>query len=248
MATDSVMARFQDRGQVRRFTALDPGLRGRSRAIRFKSGSHRWRPKPPCSPPPPAYRRRPTCIWISEADLRDRAAHRRFPGQRQACDSWSADHFKKTGGKVREQPFRAEHPLTGQRLVMVNLIGSWQPERSAAGRDRRPLRHPPAPGPGGQLPQPPESAIPGGQRPCLGRRAPHGNRQSPQRARDATGASTWSSSTAKSWSSAITRDDGRVFPRLEGVRTDLLRVRSSGKRTRCATRPGSCSTWLAAAT
>ena len=40
-----------------------------------------------------------------------------------------ADHFTKNGGKVREQPFHAEHPLTGRRVDMVNLIGSWHPER-----------------------------------------------------------------------------------------------------------------------
>jgi glutaminyl-peptide cyclotransferase len=40
-----------------------------------------------------------------------------------------ADHFTKAGGKVREQPFRARHPVTGERLSMVNLIGSWQPDR-----------------------------------------------------------------------------------------------------------------------
>jgi hypothetical protein len=40
-----------------------------------------------------------------------------------------ADHFTKQGGKVREQPFAARHPLTGERLTMVNLIGSWQPDR-----------------------------------------------------------------------------------------------------------------------
>ena len=40
-----------------------------------------------------------------------------------------AEHFKKTGGQVKEQPFQAEHPLTGQRMEMVNLIGSWHPER-----------------------------------------------------------------------------------------------------------------------
>ena len=39
-----------------------------------------------------------------------------------------ADHFAKTGGKVREQPFRAVHPMTGERLAMANLIGSWKPE------------------------------------------------------------------------------------------------------------------------
>ncbi len=41
-----------------------------------------------------------------------------------------ADHFIKMGGKVREQPFRARHPLTGERVEMANLIGSWQPERN----------------------------------------------------------------------------------------------------------------------
>lgn len=41
-----------------------------------------------------------------------------------------ADHFVKMGGKVREQPFRTRHPLTGRRVDMANLIGSWQPERN----------------------------------------------------------------------------------------------------------------------
>jgi glutaminyl-peptide cyclotransferase len=40
-----------------------------------------------------------------------------------------ADHFKKAGGKVREQPFPARHPVTLDKLSMVNLIGSWQPDR-----------------------------------------------------------------------------------------------------------------------
>ncbi len=40
-----------------------------------------------------------------------------------------ADHFTKMGGQVREQPFQAEHPLTGRRVDMVNLIGSWHPDR-----------------------------------------------------------------------------------------------------------------------
>jgi glutaminyl-peptide cyclotransferase len=38
------------------------------------------------------------------------------------------DHFTKNGGKVTEQPFRAADPMTGKRLVMTNLIGSWKPE------------------------------------------------------------------------------------------------------------------------
>ena len=54
-----------------------------------------------------------------------------------------ADHFKAKGGTVREQPFAAAHPLTGQRVDMVNLIGSWHPERTervviAAHYDTRP--------------------------------------------------------------------------------------------------------------
>jgi glutaminyl-peptide cyclotransferase len=40
-----------------------------------------------------------------------------------------ADHFKEKGGKVREQPFGAVHPLTGRKLNMVNLIGSWNTDR-----------------------------------------------------------------------------------------------------------------------
>jgi glutaminyl-peptide cyclotransferase len=39
-----------------------------------------------------------------------------------------ADHFTKNGGKVREQPFRAVHPMTGEPLVMANLVGSWKPD------------------------------------------------------------------------------------------------------------------------
>jgi hypothetical protein len=40
-----------------------------------------------------------------------------------------ADHFTKMGGQVREQPFQTRHPLTGERVAMANLVGSWQPER-----------------------------------------------------------------------------------------------------------------------
>jgi glutaminyl-peptide cyclotransferase len=40
-----------------------------------------------------------------------------------------AEHFKATGGTVREQSFSARHPLTGERVDMANLIGSWKPER-----------------------------------------------------------------------------------------------------------------------
>jgi len=40
-----------------------------------------------------------------------------------------ADHFRKCGLTVREQPFVAAHPLTGDRVDMANLIGAWHPER-----------------------------------------------------------------------------------------------------------------------
>ena len=40
-----------------------------------------------------------------------------------------ADHFTKYGATVREQPFRTRHPLTGKRVDMANLVGSWHPER-----------------------------------------------------------------------------------------------------------------------
>jgi Zn-dependent M28 family amino/carboxypeptidase len=55
-----------------------------------------------------------------------------------------AAHFKKFGASVREQPFRARHPQTGEVLEMANLIGSWFPDRPrrvviAAHYDTRPF-------------------------------------------------------------------------------------------------------------
>src|SRR4051794_5612685 len=41
-----------------------------------------------------------------------------------------AAHFKAAGATVREQPFTTQHPLTGERVSMANLIGSWHPERN----------------------------------------------------------------------------------------------------------------------
>lgn len=41
-----------------------------------------------------------------------------------------AKHFEKMGAKVREQPFTGQDPRTGARVDMVNLIGSWRPERT----------------------------------------------------------------------------------------------------------------------
>ena len=42
-----------------------------------------------------------------------------------------AAHFTKAGGTVREQKFvLRRHPLTGKPVEMVNLIGSWFPDRA----------------------------------------------------------------------------------------------------------------------
>ena len=41
-----------------------------------------------------------------------------------------ADHFKKHGGQVREQPFNSTDPVSHAPVAMVNLIGSWFPERA----------------------------------------------------------------------------------------------------------------------
>ncbi len=41
-----------------------------------------------------------------------------------------AAHFKAMGAAVREQPFAIAHPLTGERVNMANLVGSWHPERT----------------------------------------------------------------------------------------------------------------------
>ena len=41
-----------------------------------------------------------------------------------------AAHFQKAGGVVKEQPFVAADPLSGQPVRMANLIGSWFPERT----------------------------------------------------------------------------------------------------------------------
>jgi hypothetical protein len=40
-----------------------------------------------------------------------------------------AEHFTKMGAKVTEQPFATQHPLTGKRVDMANLVGSWFPDR-----------------------------------------------------------------------------------------------------------------------
>lgn len=54
-----------------------------------------------------------------------------------------AKHFTSMGGSVRERPFSASDPQTGQPLEMVNLIASWFPDRKdrvlvAAHYDSRP--------------------------------------------------------------------------------------------------------------
>jgi glutaminyl-peptide cyclotransferase len=41
-----------------------------------------------------------------------------------------AEHFKKMGATVREQPFSGQDPLSGAAVSMVNLVGSWFPDRT----------------------------------------------------------------------------------------------------------------------
>jgi glutaminyl-peptide cyclotransferase len=41
-----------------------------------------------------------------------------------------AEHFRKLGGQVREQPFAGTDPLSHAPVAMANLIGSWFPERA----------------------------------------------------------------------------------------------------------------------
>jgi glutaminyl-peptide cyclotransferase len=40
-----------------------------------------------------------------------------------------AAHFKAMGATLHEQPFSTNDPLTGQRVDMVNLVASWNPDR-----------------------------------------------------------------------------------------------------------------------
>jgi hypothetical protein len=54
-----------------------------------------------------------------------------------------SEHFKTMGASVREQRFAGRDPLSGARVNMANLIGSWFPERTeriviAAHYDTRP--------------------------------------------------------------------------------------------------------------
>ncbi len=41
-----------------------------------------------------------------------------------------AKHFRDHGATVREQPFTGVDPKSGEKVAMVNLIGSWSPERT----------------------------------------------------------------------------------------------------------------------
>ncbi len=41
-----------------------------------------------------------------------------------------AEHWKKLGGKVREQPFNGIDPVSKAPVEMANLIGSWSPDRA----------------------------------------------------------------------------------------------------------------------
>ncbi|MFO0958699.1 MAG: M28 family peptidase [Isosphaeraceae bacterium] len=54
-----------------------------------------------------------------------------------------AEHFKKCGARITEQPFNARDPLSGKPVAMTNLVASWFPDRAerlviAAHYDTRP--------------------------------------------------------------------------------------------------------------
>ena len=77
------------------------------------------------SPPPD---RRQARIWDTSSRSARSARGRLARTPTLANASWSRIISRRWVAKVREQPFQARHPVTGERLVMVNLIGSWQPE------------------------------------------------------------------------------------------------------------------------
>ena len=96
-----------------------------------------------------------------------------------------ADHFTKMGGQVREQPFQAEHPLTGRRVDMVDLIGSWHPDRQQRVLISA-LRHAALRRSRGRC-RSPQTAFPCAQRLCLGSCPPHGDRPPSRQDRDDRG-------------------------------------------------------------
>ena len=91
-----------------------------------------------------------------------------------------AAHFKAAGATVREQPFSTQHPLTGERVNMVNLIGSWHPERTRRVVIGGPLRHPPS-SRRGERPGAPAAPLPRRQRRRFGRGRAHGDGQPSER-------------------------------------------------------------------
>ncbi len=157
-----------------------------------------------------------------------------------------ADHFTKTGAKVREQPFRAIHPQTGRSLGMANLIGSWQPDNLrrvviGAHYDTRP--------------HPDQEVLPNRHNlPFVGANdAASGVALLMEIANHLTDLDTH-------WGVDLVLFDGEelVFGNncLEWANTssarrssrDLLRTRPGASALKCAMRPGLCSTWSAAAT
>jgi Zn-dependent M28 family amino/carboxypeptidase len=71
----------------------------------------------------------------SEANAAMAAAPAPIDGKRafgyleKICEMVAA-HFKAMGAALHEQPFSTQHPVTGGRVEMANLIGSWHPERN----------------------------------------------------------------------------------------------------------------------
>ena len=164
---------------------------------------------------------------------RDRPSHRRLRGQHPPAQAGRRP-FHEDGGKVREQPFQARAPDDRRTARDGQLIGSWQPERLRAGRDRCSLRHPAAPRPGSSTQH---ARICRSWVPTTAARASRSSWRSPITSPTwrRHGASTWSSSTARSWSSATTRASASTSsaPRSSHASTPTVRDRR-GARMRYA--------------
>ena len=86
----------------------------------------------------------------------------------------AAAHFKAMGATLHEQHFSTQHPMTGERVDMVNLVASWHPDRKdrvviGVHYDTRP--HPDEE----KEPRPFAASVPGCQRRRLRRRPAHGD-------------------------------------------------------------------------
>ena len=118
-------------------------LAGLAVVVRLPSppGSARSRPMPPWPPTPaPIDGKRAFGYLEKICEIGPRiAGSEANTKQRQMV----ADHFKAKGATVREQPSRRDRPADRRaRSTMVNLIGSWHPERPQIGSSSAPITTP----------------------------------------------------------------------------------------------------------